>query len=165
MRVLILGSFPGTRSLAERRYYAHERNRFWPTLASFCGASQGAPYEDRLSAIALRGIGLWDVLHACRRRGSLDQAIVRGSEEPNDLGSAIEAHAELRAVLINGQSAGALFARHVLPRAYWNDAGLAIEVMPSTSPAHAAMSLPRLLTSWHERLERYALPVALQLAP
>ena len=41
----------------QRRYYANERNPFWPTLASLCGVPASAPYEDRVSALARHGIG------------------------------------------------------------------------------------------------------------
>jgi len=42
--VLILGSLPGERSLAEARYYAHPENRFWHLV--------GAAIEVDLSALA-----------------------------------------------------------------------------------------------------------------
>ncbi len=41
-RVLILGSFPSVRSLAEGRYYANPRNTFWPIVAELFGFDCGA---------------------------------------------------------------------------------------------------------------------------
>src|SRR4051812_30096410 len=34
VRLLILGSLPGERSLAERRYYAHPQNQFWRLISA-----------------------------------------------------------------------------------------------------------------------------------
>lgn len=154
VRVLILGSFPGARSLRERHYYAHERNRFWRALAPLCALSAEADYEDRIAALNERGIALWDVLRACRREGSLDQRIIRGSEEPNDLGRVVGPHAELRAILFNGRSVAEFFHRHQIPRELWPDLGVELVTLPSTSPAHAAMPTTAVVRAWTETLAR-----------
>jgi hypoxanthine-DNA glycosylase len=76
VRVLILGSFPGAASLAAGQYYAHPRNHFWPLVAAVTGVPlPDMPYRRRLVALRASGIGLWDAIVACRRRGSLDGAI------------------------------------------------------------------------------------------
>lgn len=111
--VLVLGSFPGARSLDEGRYYANPKNRFWRALSPVCDLAPGDAYESRVAAVNRRGIALWDLLGACRRLGSLDQRMVRGSEEPNDLGAVVAAHPELRAILLNGRSVADLFDRHL----------------------------------------------------
>lgn len=154
VRVLILGSFPGARSLRERRYYANEQNRFWRALAPLCDLTAAADYEARIAGVNARGIALWDVLHACRREGSLDQRIVRGSEEPNDLARVVESHAELRAILFNGRSVAEFFHRHQIPREFWPDLGLELLTLPSTSPAHAAMPAADVVRAWTGTLER-----------
>jgi hypoxanthine-DNA glycosylase len=139
-RLLILGSFPGEASLAQARYYAHPRNRFWPIL----GALLDEPltelaYEARLERIKARRIALWDVLGACRREGSLDAAIrdARG----NDFDALLEAMPGLGAVAFNGATAARAepgFAAR----------GLATYRLPSTSPAHAALSHEAKLARW-----------------
>lgn len=139
-RLLILGSFPGKASLALARYYAHPRNRFWPIL----GALLGEPlpelaYEARLERLRARYIALWDVLGACRREGSLDAAI--RDPRGNDFDALLAAMPSLGAVAFNGATAAraepAFAAR-----------GLATLCLPSTSPAHAALSHEAKLARW-----------------
>ena len=70
---LILGSFPSEASLAAGEYYAHPRNQFWRLLGDLFGESlAGQPYERRLARLLAHRVGLWDVLDACDRQGSLD---------------------------------------------------------------------------------------------
>lgn len=152
LRTLVLGSFPGTTSLERGAYYAHPRNRFWPSLAPVIGLPADAAYADRLAALVAAGLGLWDVLIGCDRRGSLDQAIVPGSEVPADLGAIAAAHPELDRIVLNGQSVARLFDRHQLPRALWSECGLRIVVAPSTSPANAARSAREVAGAWRRLL-------------
>lgn len=139
-RLLILGSFPGEASLAQARYYANPRNGFWPIL----GALLDEPlpelaYEARLERLKARRIALWDVLGACRRQGSLDSAIreARG----NDFDALLEAMPGLGAVAFNGASAARA-------EPTFTARGLATYRLPSTSPAHAAISPETKLARW-----------------
>lgn len=152
LRVLVLGTFPGERSLEEGQYYAHPRNRMWPALAPVIGVPAGAPYRTRLLRLRQAGLGLWDVLAACERRGSLDQNIRAVTAVPNDLRSVVAAHPGLRAVCLNGGSAARLFDRFQLPRALWTATGLRIVTLPSTSPAHARMSDAAVHDAWRTAL-------------
>jgi len=144
-RVLVLGSMPGAMSLAQAQYYAHPRNRFWPLMAALCGFPAGLDYHERMSALGGTGIGLWDVIGQCCRRGSLDADIVRGSEVANDLPSLWRAHPGIRAVAFNGGKAAQAFARH-FPQGV--PAGVEALALPSTSPANASYSFGRLLAAW-----------------
>src|SRR3546814_2445180 len=59
-RLLVLGSLPGARSLAERRYYAHPTNQFWRLLGAAIDRPLAAlDYADRLDALAAARVGLW----------------------------------------------------------------------------------------------------------
>lgn len=147
-RVLILGSMPGVASLQAEQYYAHPRNRFWPLMGVLCGIDTTLPYPDRVRALNARGVGVWDVIGQCERRGSLDASIVRGSEVPNALGALIEGRPALRAIACNGGTAYRAFQRFIVPPLL--DAAREVPVwsLPSTSPANAAWPLPRLVEAW-----------------
>ncbi len=149
-RVLILGSMPGVASLAAGRYYAHARNAFWPLLGALLGFAADAPYAERTAALRAAGIALWDVLHACTRAGSLDVAIERGSEVPNDLPGFLAAHPRITHVFFNGAAAEACFRRHVLPQL--GTGAITCVRLPSTSPANASSSFERKLAAWRAAL-------------
>jgi len=103
-RIFILGSLPGVRSLSEQRYYAHPTNQFWRLVGSAIGtdlASLG--YEDRLAQLTKHRIGLWDVIDAAEREGSLDQRI--RNARTNDLGGLKRDIPSLRAIAFNGSKA------------------------------------------------------------
>ena len=127
-RVLILGSFPGEASLAAGQYYAHPRNHFWPLIAALIDAQLATlPYRERLRALRAHRIGLWDVLVACARRGSLDGAIRMA--ERGEIAHVRRAAPTVALVCFNGQTAA-----RALPA--WRDAGYATLSLPSTSPAY-----------------------------
>lgn len=156
-RVLILGSMPGDASLQAGQYYAHPRNAFWPIMGALFGAGPERPYAERLALLRQRRIALWDVVHRCVRPGSLDARIERDSVEANDFSGLFRHAPRLRAVFFNGRAAETLYRRHVMP--LHPDAGrhVAYHVLPSTSPAHAAMSRADKQARWAlvaEQLER-----------
>ena len=149
-RVLVLGSMPGAASLQEARYYAHPRNRFWPLMGALCGFDPQLEYARRIENMQRAGIGLWDVIGQCRRRGSLDADIVRGSEVPNPLPALLETLPQLAAIACNGRTAAQAFKRHVQQALSARAAVLPVLALPSTSPANAGWSLPRLLGQWQQ---------------
>ncbi|MGB9988113.1 DNA-deoxyinosine glycosylase [Pseudoduganella rhizocola] len=139
-RILILGSFPGAASLAAQQYYAHPRNALWPILSALTGEDlAGMPYAGRLPRLLAHGIGLWDVLGACEREGSLDSAIRKPAA--NDFARLRQLCPELHTVGFNGQTSGK-FAPQFAAEGYRT------VVLPSSSPAHASMSLEAKLVAW-----------------
>ncbi|ATE62836.1 DNA-deoxyinosine glycosylase [Thauera sinica] len=145
-RVLILGSMPGEASLAATQYYAHPRNAFWPIMGRLFGAGPDLPYDERLARLNAAGIALWDVIARCRRPGSLDSAIDRGSVEPNDFAGLFAACPRIGHVFFNGTAAETAFRRHVrLPA---GSRPPAFARLPSTSPAHAARDFAAKLAAW-----------------
>nr|HRM71210.1 DNA-deoxyinosine glycosylase [Thauera phenylacetica] len=115
-RVLVLGSMPGTASLAAAQYYAHPRNAFWPIMGALFGAGPELPYAQRLERLASAGVALWDVIGRCERAGSLDSAIAPASIEANDFAGLFAACPGIDHVFFNGAAAEAAFRRHVRSR-------------------------------------------------
>lgn len=151
-RVLVLGSMPGARSLREQAYYAHPRNAFWPIMAELFGFSSELPYRRRLALLRDNRVALWDVIGSCRRQGSLDQRVEPGSIVPNDFARLFRACPGIELVAFNGRLAEQSYERLVLP-------GLPAELsdmrrlrLPSTSPAHAAMTFERKRDAWRAAL-------------
>jgi len=142
---LILGSFPGEASLAATQYYAHPRNQFWRLLGAVLDepALHELRYDERLTRVLAHGIGIWDVLDACHRQGSLDSAIRHA--QPNDFESLREHAPQLQKVCFNGKTAGR-FAPVI------GAAGYRTLVLPSSSPAHAALSFEQKLLVWRDIL-------------
>lgn len=145
-RVLILGSLPGQRSIDAGEYYAHPRNAFWPVIEQLFSIPAAAPYAERVSGLKQCGVAVWDVLHASQRRGSLDSAINTAGAEANGIAAFLDAHRQVRLVCFNGQKAAQLYRRLVVPELRDPQPGTLI--LPSTSPAHAAMPFAKKLDQW-----------------
>lgn len=138
-RVLLLGSFPGSASLLAQQYYAHPRNHFWRLVGDVTGTDLAAlAYPERLRALQRTGIGLWDVIGRCRRAGSLDGNIREA--EFNDFSALVARCPRLALACFNGKTA----ARHV---AHVESFGLAVRVLPSSSPANT-MAYADKLAAW-----------------
>ena len=148
-QVLVLGSMPGDASLDAQRYYAHPRNLFWPIMGALFDAGPDLEYDQRLARLTAAGVALWDVAGECVRPGSLDARIQPGSVVANDLAGLLQAQPGIRRICFNGATAEALFRRHVLSTL---DAPPACIRLPSTSPAHAAMSFDAKLAAWRNGL-------------
>ncbi|OYU42936.1 MAG: DNA-deoxyinosine glycosylase [Burkholderiales bacterium PBB4] len=145
-QILILGSIPGRESLKVGRYYAHPRNQFWKIMATLLGFVPDMLYADRLLTLQRHGIALWDVMHSCRRVGSLDSSIEPDSIEANDFASFYQSHTAIRAVFFNGAAAEATYHKQVLPKL--PVLPLRYTRLPSTSPAHASLSFAQKLDAW-----------------
>lgn len=149
-KVVILGSMPGERSLAAAEYYAHPRNAFWKIMQELIGVAADAPYKERLQSLIDHDIALWDVLHSCHRQGSLDTAIQKGSVQINDFTAFFHRHDQIGVVLFNGATSERYYKRYVWPEIK-NRTFIYIR-MPSSSPAHAGMSLQHKVKAWRSGL-------------
>ena len=144
--VLILGSLPGDRSIAERQYYAHPQNAFWNIMAELLGIE--GDYATRCALLCEHGIALWDVLHSSVRPGSMDAAIRLDTAQANDFETFFADHPEIRTIGFNGRKAQQVFTRFV--RAFPRGADQVL--LPSTSPAYASMPFSAKLGRWRDAL-------------
>lgn len=150
VRVLVLGSMPGLKSLQAQQYYAHPQNRFWPFMGELVGADPALPYPERCNRLVGAGIALWDVLASCERPGSLDSAIRDDTALVNDFPRFLAAHPDIGTVLFNGAKAESTFVRRVLP--HLAERSMRYLRLPSTSPANASQRHDDKLAAWHEGL-------------
>lgn len=138
-RVLIVGSMPSVKSLADAQYYAHPRNAFWPILFEAFGRTPTDDYEARKALIRENGLALWDAACSCEREGSLDSAM--RDITYNDFAALYARCPHIHAVLCNGGTAHTLFMKS-------GAAGTRRVIrMPSTSPAYT-MAFSRKLEIW-----------------
>lgn len=165
--VLFLGSFPSVKSREQQFYYGHPQNRFWKILtilyegqgidrsllADYRRAEKileelGVPHtrEEKAAFAKKHRMAIWDVIDNCTIEGSSDSSI--RDVVVNDL-SVILPHSRVKKICVNGGTAWKLFEKYMLEDAL--RLGIAREnclKLPSTSPANAAWSLPRLLDKW-----------------
>jgi hypoxanthine-DNA glycosylase len=150
-RVLVLGSFPGVKSLALQQYYAHPQNAFWRIASALINTNLvSMNYPQRLDAIRARGLGLWDVYASCEREGSLDSAI--RNAQTNDFVS-LKARCPALQVIAHNGGESAKHMRHTQAVALQLPA--AVVQLPSTSPANATWTFERKLAAWQDALQKH----------
>lgn len=147
-RVLILGSMPGSQSLAAGQYYAHPQNQFWRIMEALLGVPMSLHYADRTALLLKNRIALWDVIHSCQRSGSLDTAIRQ--EQVNDFDAFFNQYPAIHTVACNGTKAWDTFRR----KAAVEMAGRTLYRLPSTSPAHT-MKLMDKVSAWQVLLSHF----------
>ena len=148
-RVLVLGSFPGVRSLQLQQYYGHPQNHFWRILGTLWNEPLlQLDYADRCQSALAHGLGIWDVYAHCEREGSLDSAI--RFAQVNDFAGLRQRCPDLQLALHNG---GESYKHARQTEAL----GLIALKLPSTSPANAGWSFDRKLQAWRHALAAHGL--------
>ncbi|MDD2478286.1 MAG: DNA-deoxyinosine glycosylase [Victivallaceae bacterium] len=144
---LILGTVPGRESLRKQQYYGYARNPFWRLVGEICGFDHALPYPERLAALNRHGIGLWSLIKQCERPGSLDSNIK--NPEFNDLAGLFVTYPNLKKICLDGKSTEKFLrryqAKNPLPE-------FTLLVLPSSSPAHAALRYEEKLIKWRKCL-------------
>ncbi|MEG1560403.1 MAG: DNA-deoxyinosine glycosylase [Clostridia bacterium] len=139
-KILILGSFPSVISRAENFYYANPQNRFFSVISAIYNAEFPKNVKEKKKLLLMNNIALWDVIAQCEIDGSSDSSIKNAT--PNDL-SCILTSTSIERIFTNGKTAGALYDKFL-----WPITRREAVILPSTSPANAAWSLPRLIEAW-----------------
>lgn len=147
IKVLILGTLPGDRSLGTGEYFAHPGNRFWKILSNITGSPFPKSYPEKLDLLHRNSIGVWNVLRQAERKGSLDHAI--RNETPNDLSSFFTAHKELEVVAFDGLKPAAFYDKYFERRK-----DLRYLTLPGCSAANARYNLEALCGKWEELLKK-----------
>ena len=139
-QVLILGSFPSVASRAVSFYYGHRQNRFWPVLCSLLDEPVPDSVEEKRALVLRHGIALWDSIESCDIIGSSDSSIKNAV--PTDI-MRILAVSPIRQIFCNGKTSGRVYEKYLFPVT-----GIKAHVLPSTSPANAAVNLDSLREEW-----------------
>ena len=147
-RILILGTLPGKPSLEAGQYYAQKQNVFWKILCMLTNSPLDLSYAKKKKLLIENGIALWDVCHSAERAGSLDSNIKLATMITNDFESFLAKHKEIKRICFNGQFAEKIFRSKVMPEIAAKWGRFQFEVLPSTSPAYAAMRFEEKLAQW-----------------
>lgn len=147
--VLVLGTMPSPKSREVGFFYGHPQNRFWRVLAALFDEPVPEDNAERADLLLRHHIALWDVLASCDIEGASDASIANA--RPNDLARILDA-APVRRMFCTGATAARLYGKLCEPAC-----GRAATRLPSTSPANAAWSLPRLVEAYR--------PVAAAVTP
>lgn len=134
--------------MLEAEYYAHPQNAFWPIMRELF--SIDGAYEPRCQQLVNSRIAVWDVLAQSVRPGSMDADICGETAEANDFKTFFSIHRDIRLVCFNGQKAAQLFRKLVDTQRL--EVQIQFEVLPSTSPAYAAMPFAKKLSIWRKKV-------------
>ena len=136
-RILILGSLPSDESIRKQQYYGNPVNDFWRLISEVIGEDITAlDYITRIGKLQEHKIGLWDVLFASEREGSMDSNIKDG--EVNDFSNLKNIAPNLKLVCFNGKKAGGF-------EQVFREYGIETKVLPSSSGANRRYSEKRIM--------------------
>ena len=147
--ILVLGSFPSVKSREVSFYYGHPMNRFWPLMAQIHGKELPITKEDKASFCKDIHFALYDVIDSCDIIGSSDVSIKNAIV--TDLFPILNG-SKIKLIVLNGKKAGSLFEKYQAPAL---EGRVPYIVLPSTSPANAAMKFDALCEKWKDALSPY----------
>ncbi|MCK5642947.1 MAG: DNA-deoxyinosine glycosylase [Gammaproteobacteria bacterium] len=135
--ILILGSLPSDESIRNQQYYSNPGNDFWKLINEIIGEDiTTLDYEAKIQKLQEHKIGIWDVLFASERDGSMDSNI--NNEEINDFSNLKNVAPNLQLVCFNGKKAGE-YEQTIQGH------GIETKVLPSSSGANRRYSDKRIV--------------------
>ena len=148
--LLILGSLPSDKSIAENEYYGNKTNQFWDIIRLVFGAKK-IPFQDyheKIQFLEKYHIALWDVYAAAQRKGSLDSDIKQGTY--NDLKKFMKQYPNIKKILVNGKQAEKAFEQYLKKE----DIDYAYQYVPSSSSANRRYTVLEKVDYWKEAIFR-----------
>jgi len=140
-KVLILGSFPSIRSFEDSFYYAHPRNQFWPIMERLFDVRLEDNEERRRFAL-WQGIALYDTYGSLNRSEGNSSDSNLSDLKPNDIPALLKQHPNIKRVFCTGRKS------YEGIKKYFPDLEVPVELLPSTSPAYAAMRFEEKLKAY-----------------
>ncbi len=137
-KILILGTMPSVVSREKNFYYAHPKNRFWPTLEKVFKE----PIIDKEKFLLEKKIALWDVFASCEIDASSDASIKNAS--PNDLETLIN-QSKIKAIFTTGKTAYKYYLKF-----FKDKICLPVFCLPSTSPANCKVKDTELVDAYQK---------------
>jgi TDG/mug DNA glycosylase family protein len=142
--ILIMGTLPGDKSLADGKYYADSSNDFWKLVGGALNQNLvGSTYQEKIRCLKANRIGLWDAFHASFRPGSMDKDIAE--KESNDFAVLKRIAPNIRLICFNGGEAAE--AKESLTRLKYQTL-----LLPSSSGANRKNQVGRL-SDWEEAIQ------------
>lgn len=146
-KVLILGSFPSVKSREELFYYAHPKNRFWPTIEKVYEEKIGDSKEEKIQFLLSHHIALFDVIKSCDIEASNDQSIK--NVVPNDFKEILK-NSNIKTIFCTGKKAYSLYSKYC-----YVYTGIKAILLPSTSPLYCPKNIETILYQEYKKIREY----------
>ncbi len=109
--ILILGTFPGVKSLEKEEYYGHTSNGFWKVLSGALDEPVPQNYEAKKLILKKHRLALWDIFGSCRRQGSNDSEIRDFCINP--IPEFLKKYPSVKKVLVESRTAEKIWIKHI----------------------------------------------------
>lgn len=139
-KILILGTMPGEKAIAQQEYYANRGNHFWRILFTVFDVPFSENYKNRKDLLQQHKIALWEVLASCERSGSLDSSIK--NPIPNNFSTLLSKY-PIRYICFDSKNAAAFYDKYLS-----RFPGITYYQLPSTSGANAHLTLDEKIEYW-----------------